>query len=174
VDAPQVLINLLDGNRDMVQKALDGLTPQELAKRPTDQCNSVGWLVWHIARAEDALVSAANKSPQLWVKDGWAQKFGMPADAENSGFGHGAKDLASFKAPSAEVLKGYWAAAENKARDYIRSLKPQDLDKQLPSLMGQGTMSLAAYVQIIVNEAIAHGGQVAYLRGLHRGIGWYM
>ncbi len=173
MEATEMLTRLLDGNRDMVEKALEGLTDEELANRPNDQCNSIGWLIWHMARAEDGLVSAAEGKPQLWVEQGWHQKFGMASDPENSGYGHSAKDLDSFNVPSVDVLKGYWAAAENRAREYIGSLSPADLDKKVPALEGEGTTPLASYLEIIVNEAIVHGGQVAYLRGLHRGLGWY-
>ena len=171
MQATEVLIQILDMNRDMVNRALDGLTDEELAKRPTDQCNSIGWLVWHLARAEDALVSAGQKSPELWVEQGWHQKFGM--DPEGSGYKHTAEDLAAFKVPSADLLKGYWAATEEKTRDYLRSLSPEDLDRQVPSLAGDGTMPLASLFNYAVNEALVHGGQIAYLRGMHHGMGWH-
>ena len=43
----------------MVHKALEGLTPEELARRPTEESNSIGWLMWHTARDEDYLISLA-------------------------------------------------------------------------------------------------------------------
>ena len=55
----------------------------------------------------------------------------------------------------------------------MASLRPEDLDKQVPSMMGDGTVPLANIVQVIVNEAMVHGGQIAYLRGLHKGLGWF-
>ena len=97
----------------------------------------------------------------------------MASDPELSGYRRSAKDLDSFKVPSVDILKGYWAAAENRTKEYIGSLSPADLDKKVPALQGDGTTSLASYLQIIVNEAIVHDGQVAYLRGLHRGLGCY-
>ena len=172
MEATAVLMNLMKGNRGMVEKALEGLSSEELAKRPSDDCNSIGWLVWHMARAEDGLVSAVDGSPQLWTK-GWAEKCGMKSIGDASGFGHGAEELAAFQVPSDDALKGYWSAAERKTNDYFKSLSPQDLDKQVPSLASEGTTPLASYLQLIVNEVLVHGGQVAYLRGLHRGLGWY-
>lgn len=167
----KVLNNLLSQNRDMIEKALEGLTEEELYKQPNDQCNSIGWLVWHIARAEDGLISSVNQSPQIWTEQGWNEKFGL--GAEESGYGHGPKELAAFRAPSIENLKAYSKAAEDKASSYIESLSAADMDKQVPAMDGEGTTVQATWLGVVVNEALVHGGQIAYLRGMHKGMGWY-
>ncbi len=171
MEATEVIAQILDMNRDMVGKALDGLTDEELASRPDDQCNSIGWLVWHLARAEDGLISGAQKSQELWVEHGWNQKFGLRP--EDCGFGDTLEQVAGFKMPPLGDLKAYWAAVEDKTRDFLKSLKPEDLDQTLPSITGEGTMSLGMYLDFVVHEALVHGGQIAYLRGMHRGMGWY-
>ncbi|MFQ5934743.1 MAG: DinB family protein [Dehalococcoidia bacterium] len=171
MEATEVLSQLLNQNREMIEKALDGLTEEELYKQPSDQCNSIAWLTWHIARAQDGLISGIQQSPELWTEQGWNEKFGMSED--ESGYQHGPEQMASFRAPSIDDLKAYWDASNEKASNYITSLKPEDLDRQVPSMMGEGTTPLATYLGITVNEALVHGGQIAYLRGLHRGMGWY-
>ena len=105
--------------------------------------------------------------------DGWAEKCGISAETKGMGFGHKAEDLDSFGVGSVDALKEYFGQTEKKVADYLASLTPEDLDKQVPSMMGDGTVPLANIVQVIVNEAMVHGGQIAYLRGLHKGLGWY-
>ena len=172
MEANEFLTKMLKANRSMVRKALDGLSDEEVAKRPNSECNSMAWLLWHIARVEDSLVSAMDGSGELWA-DGWAEKCGISAETEGMGFGHKAEDLESFSVGSVEALKEYFGRTEKKVADYLASLSPEDLDKQVPAVMGEGTVALARHVQILVNEALVHGGQIAYLRGLHKGLGWY-
>ena len=74
---------------------------------------------------------------------------------------------------SVDALKEYFGQTEKKVADYLESLSAEDLDKQVPSMMGDGTVPLANIIQVLVNEAMVHGGQIAYLRGLHKGLGWY-
>ena len=57
MEANELVTNLLKGNRSMVRKALDGLSDEEVATRPNTECNSMAWLLWHLARAEDGIVS---------------------------------------------------------------------------------------------------------------------
>src|SRR4051812_18949086 len=51
---------LLDGYARIPQllgMALDSLTAEQLAYRPTEQANSIAWLVWHLTRVQDKQVS---------------------------------------------------------------------------------------------------------------------
>jgi hypothetical protein len=58
--------------------ALQGLSDADLLKRPSDQCNPIGWLLWHQTRTEDAILSLIGSLLQAWVADKWHEKFGMP------------------------------------------------------------------------------------------------
>ena len=66
MEANELVTNLLKGNRSMVRKALDGLSDEEVATRPNTECNSMAWLLWHLARAEDGIVSGLDGSGELW------------------------------------------------------------------------------------------------------------
>ena len=172
METGQFLISLLKANRSMVRKAMDGLSDAELASRPTDDTNSMLWLLWHISRVEDGIVSELNGSPLLWAQ-GWAEKCDVTAPEEGIGFGHKAEELAAFRVGSTDALKEYFGATEKKLAAFLETLNPEDLDRQVPAMMGEGTVDLAAPLRILINEALVHGGQMAYLRGLHKGMGWY-
>ena len=62
MEASELVTNLLKGNRSMVRKALDGLSDEEVATRPNSECNSMAWLLWHLCRAEDGIVSGLDGS----------------------------------------------------------------------------------------------------------------
>src|SRR5262245_52061544 len=89
MDVPTVVANVLTFNTNtFVRPALLGLSDADLLKRPSDQCNPIGWLLWHQTRVEDAMLSHISDSPQTWVADPWHAQFGMPADPHDSGRGH--------------------------------------------------------------------------------------
>ena len=87
MDVQTVVANALTLNTDnFVKPALQGLSDADITKRPTDQCNSIGWLLWHQTRVEDAILSNVSGRPQAWIEGKWHEKFGMPA---NTGVGAG-------------------------------------------------------------------------------------
>src|SRR3972149_2031685 len=103
----QVAIDSLEQISEMLEKALHGLTTDELNQQPKPDCNSIGWLAWHLTRAQDRKVSGLIGEEQLWTKDGWYTKFNRRRNADDWGFGHTATDLASFRSPDAQTLLGY-------------------------------------------------------------------
>ena len=152
---------------------MDGLTDGELVRCPNAQCNSIGWLLWHLARTEDALVSRAQEAQQLWIEEGWHEKLGMAPDPENNGYAHSVEQVSSFKVPSKDILQAYWVAMEEHVRRYFKSLRPGDLDQPTAFFWDDRTVPLSKFLNQVVYEAVTHGGQIAYLRGMHRGMGWY-
>ena len=72
MDVQTVVANALTLNtNNMMNLALQGLSDTDLLKRPSEQCNPMGWLLWHQARAEDAILSHISGTPQAWVASAW-------------------------------------------------------------------------------------------------------
>ena len=42
---------------EALEKTLNGLSPDDLNEQPHRDCNSMGWLAWHITRVQDDHVS---------------------------------------------------------------------------------------------------------------------
>ncbi len=86
--ATDVIKTSLERNWGMVDRALEGLNDATLAQQPNANSNSVAWLLWHMTRVVDTFVNSRLQSkPQLWVQDGWHQKFGMNDDPGQTGQG---------------------------------------------------------------------------------------
>jgi hypothetical protein len=48
------------GNKmSQAERAFAGLTDEQMRVRPREDLNSLAWLMWHIARAEDIIVNQA-------------------------------------------------------------------------------------------------------------------
>jgi len=71
--------------REAVHEAVDGLTPGQLAFRPDNGSNSIGWLVWHLTRIQDDHIADVAGTGQIWTSASggagaatWADRFGLP------------------------------------------------------------------------------------------------
>ena len=152
-------------------RILDGLSRDDLKWQPTADTNPIGWLAWHGMRGEDAQVAELAGSEQIYLKDGWAQKFNRPADGGDTGFGDTPEQVAAFEPPDASVILGYAEATTKRSIEYMKTLTAKDLDRELggpwtpPPTVGVRLVS-------IVEDAIIHAGQAAYVRGLRQGKGW--
>jgi uncharacterized damage-inducible protein DinB len=167
-----MLINSYEGVLQTLERVLDGLTGEDLNWQPSPDCNSIGWLTWHLTRAQDGLISLVMGEEQLWTKDGWHAKFGRPADAQDSGAGHKPEDLAAFKSPDAKTLLDYHKAVLERSRRYFSTLSESDLDRQLEVPWFQPPPTVGVFLNMVLGDCLQHAGQAAYLRGLRQGMGW--
>ena len=168
------LLTAHERNWEMIESALEGLDDDTLSRQPSEQCNSISWLLWHLSRVLDLVVhTRAQDLPQLWVTDGWHEKFGMSDDPEDRGVGWTAAQVANWKAPSRDVQMGYYLAVKEATKNFLISATPAELEKQLVFPPVAEPRSAALAVGQVTWDAIAHGGQIAYLRGLYRGMGWH-
>ncbi len=168
------IITALERNWAMVDAALEGLDETILAWRPTSQCNSIAWNLWHMNRVLDSFVhTRLQDTPQLWVKDDWNQQFGMSADPDERGVGWSMEQVAAWTPPGSAVQVGYYEAIKAAARTYITSLSIADLEVErvIPPVPEPRTVG-AALGQVTWDN-VSHGGQISFLRGLFLGTGWF-
>jgi uncharacterized damage-inducible protein DinB len=172
MDLQTVIANALTLNTEnFVKPALNGLSDADLTKRPNDQCNPIGWLLWHQTRVEDNILSNISGRPQAWTEGGWHEKFGLPAEPGDLGIGHSMQQVSAFKS-TIDVLQGYAAAVREKTLAVLKTLKPADLERELPA-PGGGTRKVGDFLGILMIDHFHHSGQIAYLRGYLSGKGWF-
>lgn len=161
----ELLIETYSRIPDGVERVLDGLDDAALTARPDAEANSIGWLVWHIARSQDAQVSAVADREDLWVADGWRERFDLPYDDAATGYGHSAEEVGAFRAEVTD-LRGYLGAVHRATLEILAGLAEEDLDRVVdqrwdpPVTMGVRLVSIAA-------DGLQHLGQAAYARGLY-------
>lgn len=159
------LIEYLEG----LEKALDGLTQDELRYQPALHANFIEWIVWHMARVEDRWVNLVlRQDDDLWVKRGWYEHFGMDPDD------YGREDTAEMmrampRLDMADLMR-YYREVREATLAHLDTMTPADME-QVFLHPRRGIEVTGAWVlgHILVEEA-QHLGQVAYLRGMMRGL----
>ena len=174
VTATETMIAALEQNWEMVDAALDGIDDATLARQPNDQSNSAAWILWHMSRVVDTVIhTRLRHMPQLWLTGRWHQKFVMGDDQEDRGVGWTAAQVAAWVPPSRNIQMGYYQAVKTASRAFLSSLTLEDLERRLVAPPVPEPRSVAAILGRMTWDNIAHGGQIAYLRGFYRGMGWY-
>jgi hypothetical protein len=82
MESAGLVLDALGRVRDMVRDALTDLSPEQLLAPPNPH---IAWLVWHIARVQDANFSNLMDLPQLWIAARWHERFNMPPDPRDYG-----------------------------------------------------------------------------------------
>jgi hypothetical protein len=157
---------------EFLENVLEGLTEDELNWLPSEDCNSIGWLTWHLTRQHDAQVASLMGEDQLWINEGWHTRFGRVADPQDIGFGHTLEQVAAFQSPDSQTLLDYHNAVLERSKKYFLTLSKTDLDRKLDEPWFQPLPTVGVRLNSILEDSMLHAGQAAYVRGLRQGKGW--
>jgi hypothetical protein len=158
----------LDRAKQGTTRAVDGLSHNELIWRPGPECNSIGLILFHQARFEDSFVQGRIVGkPQVWESDKWYEKFNMPAS--ESGSGYTAEQLAAFRVPELKDLLGYADAVRAKILEYLKSAPSNEFDRVI-NMPRFGDVAVGALFTLVIVHQAQHAGEIAYLRGIQRGM----
>lgn len=162
--ANDVLTGGFDHARDTVRQAVEGLSEDQLSFRPDPEANSVAWLAWHLTRVQDDHVADVAGGEQLWTAGGWVERFRLPFDVGAIGYGQTSEEVAQVRA-TPELLTGYQDAVHRSTVDYLSTLSDDDYERVVDERWDP-PVTLGVRLLSVLNDALQHAGQAAYVRGL--------
>ena len=157
---------------DFMEHVLTGLIQDDLDWQPHPECNSIGWLAWHLTRQQDVQIASLMDEEQLWIKDGWHARFKRPPEPEDIGFGHTPDQISAFESPDIQTLLDYQRAVAERSKRFFPTLSKDDLERELDEPWFQPLPTVGVRLVSILEDSLLHAGQAAYLRGLRQGKGW--
>ncbi len=160
----EVLADAFGRIRDEVHGAVEGLSAENLAFRIDNDANTIAWLVWHLTRVQDDHVAAAAGVDQLWTSSGWADKFGLPLEVSDTGYGHSPEQVGDVRCDAQQLL-GYFDAVLEQTLGFVRSLGDHDLD-QVVDTHWDPPVTLGVRLVSVLEDDVQHAGQAAYVRGV--------
>ena len=165
MEAKELILRSLEQSQGYLTRALDGLTQEEVAWSPKAECNSIAFILWHIARVEDFFVNRViQRENELYESGGWQEKLGTPVKA----YQYSAEELQAWQVPKLEDLREYFNSVREKTLAFLNSIPPEKLS-EVPR-PDRSPDSIGTTLSRISTEIAMHVGQIAYLRGMLRGL----
>ncbi len=151
--------------REVVHDAVDGLSPDQLAHRLDADANSIGWLIWHLTRVQDDHVSGLAGTEQTWTSEGWAERFALPFDEADIGYGHNSEQVAAVRVESPKLLTGYHDAVYEQTIAYVSTLSDDDLPRVIDRSWDP-PVTLGVRLVSVIGDDMQHAGQAEFIRGI--------
>jgi hypothetical protein len=168
VDLPQFIVRMIEASSRGIKRMTADLTDEQLYYQPTADTNSIAWLMWHLSRWRDHVSALASGKPQVWVSEGWAQRWGFPT--ERTGVGDTPEQVAAFRVKREELF-GYLDASHRATVARVATLTPEQLAQPIEDLPGDIHPAWEA-LRRMCGDSQQHTGQINYLRGMMSGYGW--
>lgn len=159
-----LLVDAFERVHESVPAVLDGLSVDEVLWRPDRDANSIGWLIWHLARVQDSHLSDLVDAEQVWDA-GWSQRFPLPYEPSAIGYGQTSQQVGMFTLDDLSLLTGYCDAVQTTTRDILIALEGEDLHRVIDDSWDP-PVTLGVRLVSVVNDITQHIGQAAYVKGL--------
>jgi hypothetical protein len=107
------------------ERTFGGLSDEQMRVRPREDLNSLAWLLWHIARAEDVFVNPVLSGRPQVFDDAWAKRLGVRRRDFGTGMSSGeVTDLT--RDIDLGALREYRDAVGRATRDIVGGFTPED------------------------------------------------
>ncbi len=122
---------VVGGNKvSAAERVLNGLTDEQMRVRPREDLNSIAWLVWHIARAEDVILNPVLSGRAQVFDDMWMKRLAVTR--KDFGIGMKSPEVSELtRAINLDALREYRDAVGKRTREIVSGFQPQDWEGQV-------------------------------------------
>jgi hypothetical protein len=114
------------GNKaSTAERTFGGLTDEQMRVRPREDLNSLAWLMWHIARAEDIVVNVVVAGQPQVLDDAWKKRLGV--GRPDFGIGMTSAEVTELtRQIDVGALREYRDTVGRRTREVIGAFTPED------------------------------------------------
>ena len=128
----------------LAERTFAGLSDEQMRVRPREDLNSLAWLMWHIARAEDVFANVILSGRDQVVDDGWLVRLRI--SRPDFGIGMTKPEVAELTAQiDVAALRDYRDAVGRRTQGVIRGFGPADWQGELQTSALEKAASLGCF-----------------------------
>jgi hypothetical protein len=142
-----------------------GLGAEILEAKIDPESNTIAWLLWHLARGQDAQVSDLMGEEQVWTADGWSGRFALELPDSSTGYAHTPEDVSKVRGVAIGLYLGYIDAVCDRSVNYVGELNDSNFDDIVDERFTP-PVTRAVRLFSVISDDLQHAGQAAILRGI--------
>ena len=120
------------------------LTDDQIRHQPQAGQNSIGWLIWHMARCEDVLNLVLSNQPQVIDDPDWPKRLNL--SRRDIGTGMTDDEVSDFGAKvDVQTVRAYRAAVGRRTREIAQNLRPDEWDSIVDTSRLRSAVSAGAF-----------------------------
>ena len=113
------------GNKASGSERAFAVTDEQMRVRPREDLNSLAWLMWHIARAEDIIVNPVLAGRAQVFDDGWQRRLNIAR--RDFGIGMTSPEVSELTGRiDLGALREYRDAVGRRTREVVGAFRPED------------------------------------------------
>jgi hypothetical protein len=133
------------GNKaSMAERTFAGLTDEQMRVRPREDLNSLAWIMWHIARAEDIMANVIVNGRDQVLDEGWAPR--LKITRPDFGIGMSKAEVAELsETVDIAALRDYRDAVGLRTREILATYGPKDWEGEVDAAAAERAGALGCF-----------------------------
>lgn len=166
----EILRNSLHSMHELLDKAVDGMTAEQLNFRPAEGGVSGFFSLWHYVRTEDNIVQwVIQRQPTVWLANGFDETFGLPRTSQGTGMT--ADEANAVQVQDVPLWHDYQQKVWQATDEYLAGMSPEEFEDRRVTIKPVGEMSLwNGLYGMCLSHGYRHVGEIEYVRGV-QGLG---
>jgi hypothetical protein len=151
----------------LAERTFGGLADDQMRTRPREDLNSLAWLMWHIARAEDIFANVILTGREQVMDEGWLAR--LRTSRRDFGIGMTKPEVDELTARvDITALREYRDAVGRRTQEVIRGFGPADWQGELQAAPLEKAAALGCFgpKAELVAKAFTGRPRIAILGGL--------
>ena len=148
---------------ELYDDVAEGLDQEQLHHRPGGTGNSIGWLLWHTARGQDAQVADLAGARQVWEE--FQERFGLDNGTDDMGYGHTSEQVDAVRIEDPSLLVDYHHEVTLATARYLQTVGEKELEREVDQRWDPPVTAGVRLISI-QSDCLQHLGQAAYVKGL--------
>ena len=118
-------VNVAGNKASLAERVLGNVSDEQMRLRPREDLNSIAWLIWHIARAEDVIVNPVLSGLDQVLDEKWLHRLGVTR--RDFGIGMTSAEVGELTQQiDIPALKEYRDAVGMRTREVVGDFRAQD------------------------------------------------
>ncbi len=150
------------------KNTISGLDAMHLAQRPARGANSIGFSVWHAARAWDMYLTFLDGAEDTYVMHHWMERFGFNTEGRgvNAAGSEFTEEDVGLIQPQSSTLIEYVEAIFARTKNILAAASETALAQQVRVPWWPEEKPKAFIVAHIIRHSYQHLGEAQYAKGL--------
>jgi hypothetical protein len=128
----------------LAERTFGGLSDDQMRARPREDLNSLAWLMWHIARAEDIFANVVLSGRDQVLDEGWLGR--LKTSRRDFGIGMTKPEVSELTAAvDVTALRAYRDAVGRRTQEVIRAFGPGDFQGELSAPALEKAVALGCF-----------------------------
>jgi hypothetical protein len=141
------------------------LTDEQVNRVPAGGHQSLAFCLWHFVRTEDnAIQFVIQRKPTVWIEGGWAEKFGLDAKSQGTGFTD--EQARDFRINDIAAFRQYMSDVFEHTETFVKALTADESERKI-TVKPLGEMSIMTAISgLCMTHGYRHLGEIEFAKGL--------